>query len=321
MNRFPTNVNGINGPFGVNDNNFNRQSVPSNNFMKGSDYGGEVTSQFSPMTTTMNSMANFKDAFVNPTPMIEKIDYINKNDVLHNNIGPNVLDEHVVEYRVMIDSVDRDIKVYPDPFSYVVKFNPAPDATIVTPHHKHIKINGTPAPHINRAFENVKYVKLENVILPQHSNIKHTKDGYVHDPNSSIITNMYNTIIIPELSNERIYTTSQIAEPPFALIIPDKIIGLNFYSGTPYYGSKIYKNSMLGNLSQLHIQFANNKGEPLHVDNLYTYDEMEEYEYNNGVPMPLCDMRNPYNPKLQNHISLIIGVVECQINTNTKFDK
>ena len=319
MNCLPTNVNGIYSPFGVNDNNFNRQAFPSNNFVKGIDNGGEITNQFNPLTTTTNNLSDFNDAFKQPTPIIEKLDFTNKNEVLHNNIGPNVLDEHVIEYRIMIDSINRDIKYYPDPFSYVVKFNPVNSSTIRTPNNEFIKYDGAPTPHIGKQFVNIKYIKLENVILPQCGGIKEENGKYVMDRKDSIITNMYNSLIIEELNNERIYTTSPNTPNPFSLIIPDKLIGLDYYSGTPYYGSKIYKNSLLGNITQLHIQFADSCGKPLKINDIYTYDDLQQYEYDNDDPFPINDLRHPLNKKIQNHISLIFGVVECQINTNTKF--
>lgn len=322
MNCLPTNVNGIYGPFGVNDNNFNRQIFPSNNFIKNGDNGGEATNQFDSLTTTTNNYANFKTAFPEQTfPLIEKLDFTNKNNTLHNNIGPNVLDEHVIEYRIMIDSIDRDIKYYPDPFSYVVKFNPVAASSVRSSNNDLTRFDGAPSPHIGKQFTNIKYVKLENVILPQYSNIINDDGKYIFDPHSIIVTNMYNSLIIEELNNERIYTTSSTAPNPFALIIPDKIIGPTFFSGTPYYGSKIYKNSVLGNITQLHIQFADSTGIPLKFNNLYTYDDLQQYEYDNGDEVSTHDMRHPLNKKIQNHISLIFGVVECQINTNTKFDQ
>jgi hypothetical protein len=320
MNCLPTNVNGIYGPFGVNDNNFNRQIFPSNNFVKGGDNSGEITNQFNPRTTTMSNLSDFNTAFKTPNTILEKLDFTNKNEVIHNNIGPNILDEHVVEYRIMLDSINRDIKYYPDPFSYVVKFNPAHSDVIRTPNNEFIKVDGAPYPHIGKQFVNVKYIKLENVILPQSIGIKRRDGEYVFDRDNLIVTNMYNSLIIEELNNERIYTTAPEGPIPFALFIPDKLIGLDFYSGTPYYGSKIYKNSLLGNITQLHIQFADACGKPLKFDELYTYDDLQQYEYDNGDPFPTTDLRHPLNKKIQNHISLIFGVVECQINTNTKFD-
>ncbi len=315
-----TNVNGIYGPFGVNDNNFNRQIFPSNNFIKNGNHSGEINNHFDPMTTTTNSFANFSTAFPTTTPILDKLDFTNKNNVIHNNIAPTVLDEHIVEYRIMLDSVDRDIKCYPDPFSYVVKFNPVGSSSTRTSNNEFLKFDGSPKPHINKEFINIKYVKLENVILPQYSNIKEKHGEYVFDSKSIIVTNMYNSLIIEELNNERIYTTSDTAPVPFALFIPDKLIGTTYYSGTPYYGAKIFKNSLLGNITQLHVQFADSNGIPLKFDNLKTYDDLQQYEYDNGEPFPITDMQHPLNKKIQNHISLIFGVVECQINTNTKFD-
>jgi hypothetical protein len=187
-------------------------------------------------------------------------------------------------------------------------------------------------PHINKQFKNVKYVKLENVILPQFSSLKKKKNGtYEFDKDSHLVTEMYISLEIEELSDERIYTTGDsvtrlidgksINPPtPFAIIIPDKLLGLNYYAGSPYYGSKIYKNSSLGNLSKLTIKFYDCFGKPLKYEDILTLDDLEQYEFDNGEEFPQTDLRNPYNKKIQNHISLIVGVVEAQVNTNTKFD-
>ena len=315
-----SNIISMYAPFGTNDNNVNRQTVPSNNFIKNGANSGEINNQFDPITIAPQ-YADFKGAFTPPYPLIEKLDFTNRNDTLHNNIGPNTLDEQVVEYRILIDSVDRDIKVYPDPFSYVVKFNPVGNTTFKNNKGETVKFDGAPRPHIGKEFVNVKYVKLENVILPQYSGIKLKKGKYVFNKEDIIVTNMYNSLVIEELNNERIFTTSEIAPNPFALVIPDKLLGLTYYSGTPYYGSKIYKNSQLGNITQLHIQFTDNYGVPLKFNNLCSYDDLQQYEYDNGFPFPITDLRHPLNKRIQNHISLVFGVVECQINTNTKFDQ
>lgn len=350
MNSFPSSVY---PPSGYNDNNFNRQSFPSNIFPPNGGMTGNPNGQFNPMSTNSQQLlrdqiplSNFKNAFEPSVPIIEKIDYTNKNNVTHNNIGENVLDEHVVEYRLIIDSIDRDIKYYPNPFSYTVALNPIASSSVK--HEEYIDFNdkskgkktiesrfdGAPAPHINKEFRNVKYVKLENVILPQYSGLKkNKKDGiYEFDKESHLLSNMYVSLDIRELDNERIYTTADSASrchpngsfytppTPFAIILPDKIIGLNYYAGTPYYGSKIYKNSLLGNLTKLTINFYDAFGVPLKYNDLATLDDLEQFEFDNGEKFPVTDLRHPYNKKIQNHISLIVGVVESQINTNTKFD-
>jgi hypothetical protein len=52
----------------------------------------------------------------------------------------------------MIESIDRDIEKYPNPFKYKIYFNP---------------VAQTKDAYIYKTFENVKYIKLETAILPR----------------------------------------------------------------------------------------------------------------------------------------------------------
>ena len=344
MNGFPT---GNYPPYGFNDNNFNRKRVPSNMHPPHGGMSGNPFDNFTQLSTNtqmlMNnhpSMSNFNSAFNRHDPMIEPLDYGNKNDMLHNNVGGMVLDEHVVEYRINIDSLDRNIKVYPNPFCFTVKFNPPSSGIVRTEVLKNgvsTAVNdffeGPPKPHIHKEFRNVKYIKLDSIVLPQYSNIVETSTGIEFDKDSLLIDDRYVALVIDELESNRILCTSdgslredpdtgKVVSPPcpFALIFPDKLLGRNYYTGTPYYGSIIYKNSLLGNISSLTIQLTDSCGVPLKFDGLFTNRELEKAE-EEGNPIPTSDMRHPLNKKLQVHVSFIIGVVESQINTNTKFEK
>ena len=392
MSNFPNNMNTSNtfpnaqyAPFGVNDNNFNRRSVPSNIFPIDGGLTGNPLGRFNPLSTNTQqlmttSMSDFQHAFEPNHPIIEKMDYVNKNHLIHNNIGENVLDEHVVEYRLIIDSLDRDVKYYPNPFSFTVQLNPI--STSVVRHDEYIdhkdkskgkqtvetRFESEPPPHINKEFVNVKYVKLENIILPQFSRIRVKEDCnkghkeafefgsqnssrgdcsskssfrsyedcdkevFEFDPHCHLTADRFVSMVIKELDGDRVYTTfdtnsrcdrhgdSFTPPTPFAIIIPDKLLGVNFYAGTPYYGSKIYKNSLLGNLTKLTISFYDSTGLPLIFNDIFTFDELQEYEFDNGEPLSRSDLRHPLNKRLQVFFSLIIGVVESQINTQTKFE-
>lgn len=358
-NNFPNNMNtsnsfpnGLNPPYGYNDNNFNRKIFPSNIYPMNGGMSGNPMNRFNPVTTNtlnqlnnMPSISNFNKAYELNNPLIEKIDYSNKNNLLHNNVADTVLDENVVEYRLNIDSLDRDIRYYPDPFSFVVKFNPIAGGIVQTEvpidyYNKSVgtrieetRFEGAPMPHINKEFRNVKYIKLENIILPQHGRIIKNDEGkYVSDADCHLISDRFVSLIIKELDCDRVFATSDgtsridhcgncyTPNRSFAIIIPDKLLGTTYYAGTPYYGTKIYKSGFLGNIKQLSIQFADSTGIPLKFNNLYTYDDLQQYEFDNGFPLPLNDIRHPLNKKIQIHLSFIIGVVESQINTNTKFE-
>lgn len=87
--------------------------------------------------------------------------YIACNDydapnVLQNNLNPIVMNKEVKEYPIYIDSIDRDITKYPNPFSYRVALNPTDNQIM---------------PYIQQRFENVKYIKLERSILPKYYNL------------------------------------------------------------------------------------------------------------------------------------------------------
>lgn len=357
MNNFPNNLNSANtfpnnqyGPFGYNDQNFNRQRFPSNIYPANGGLPGSNFGVFNPLSTnTMRnmrnipSMSNYEDSYRPNEPMIEKPDYRNKNELLHNNVGDNIYDEHVVEYRINIDSLDRDISVYPDPFKFTVKFDPPGPERVQQEVYfdtkdkskgsfiQETRFQGAPTPHIIKEFENVKYIKLENVVLPKYNQIKEEDGEYVFDTSSSLLDDRFVSLIIDELDWQRTFATydsvtridpdtGKLYTPKrqFAIILPDKV-GPCYYSGIPFYGSRVYKNSQLGNIKQLTIDFRDSCGIPIRFNNLKTADELEEENCKN-TPAASSDIRHPLNKKLQLHLSFIVGVVEGQINTNTKLE-
>jgi len=351
MNTFP---NGRYGPYGYNDNNQNRKRVPSNMYppnggMHGNQFGryNQLSTNTQQLMNNLPSMTNFNKAYQPNAPMIEQLDYRNQNQLIHNNVGDIVLDEHIVEYRINIDSLDRDPLFYNDPFCFTVKFNPPSSSTIRTevPIDSKNKSKGTrfestvmrgpPKPHISKEFKNVKYVKLDSVVLPQYSNIIEDEDGeYILDPDSRLIDDRFVVLRIKELDDDKglkIYDTGEGSlryddedgshpyPKPFGLIFPDKLLGRVYYTGTPYHSSKIYRNSDLGNINQLTIQFYDSCGKKLKFDNLFSDIDIEKCKQD-GDHIPLSDVRHPLNKKIQVHLSFIIGVVESQVNTNTKFE-
>jgi len=71
---------------------------------------------------------------------------------LYPNISDSLAAENVSEYVIIIDSSDRNTTLYPNPFILKTFFNQSDDAT---------RLN------IPRVFENVKFMRIESVILPR----------------------------------------------------------------------------------------------------------------------------------------------------------
>jgi len=87
---------------------------------------------------------------------------------LYPNLSDNLAAENISEYVIIIDSSDRNTALYPNPFSLKTFFNQSDDAT---------RLN------IPRAFENVKFMRIENVILPrQYLLQKYTVSNVSTDP-------------------------------------------------------------------------------------------------------------------------------------------
>ena len=79
---------------------------------------------------------------------------------LYPNIADNLVSENITEHVIIIDSSDRNTSIYPSPFILKTFFNQSDDTT---------RLN------IPRVFENVKFMRIENVILPrQYLLIKYT---------------------------------------------------------------------------------------------------------------------------------------------------
>jgi hypothetical protein len=87
---------------------------------------------------------------------------------LYPNISDNVVSENISEHIIIIDSSDRNTSMYPSPFILKTFFNQSDDTT---------RLN------IPREFENVKFMKIDSVILPrQYLLIKYTVSNLSTDP-------------------------------------------------------------------------------------------------------------------------------------------
>ena len=155
--------------------------------------GGNPFGNFNPITTNNmplnNGLNNFNSAFQVNAPFIEKQDFRNKNTFLHNNINENLLLEQIIEYNLNIDSKDRSLTAYPNPFDFTVTFGghgqvienkitlkkKSSDLGAINEskfENKKITYEGTPGPIINKKFKNVKYLRIDYLILPKTNVIK-----------------------------------------------------------------------------------------------------------------------------------------------------
>lgn len=294
------------------------------------------------------SQFSIKKGFKSNEPIMFMPNTDNKHETLYDNLNENLLKESLKEYRLNIDSIDRNILLYPDPFNYVVQLGPITNSGInstvsktdlksdlktelrnLNKKNKGNKINlksentdirdvfnndififDNPEaikeytinlersfnPYIIRDFVNVSYVRLDCAVIPKYRSIcinkdwdfcrkKHHKKNFHKDEydrikdyiilNDRYIPNEkdeYNPlgdrfiqIFIKELQSVRNFGTNPITDKSFLLIF-DKILGALYLKLIPYSATKTYKDSLLGNLTKLSIQFFDSWGNPLSIN-------------------------------------------------------
>ena len=185
-----------------------------------------------------------------PKSMFHNHSFNNYGNLMHNNLDKNILNEEIREYSVMIDSKDRNYQIYPDPFTYEVRFNPLPK--------KREKINGKtviyedPNPTINDNFTNVKYIKLETIILPFYRKVRLMDEldedneeivkKWKVDQTKNLTDNLYTILSIGEYTDTNYRSTNDVLAESFATIYYDSKISNSHFRGKT---SKLNKDTYI----------------------------------------------------------------------------
>lgn len=245
--------------------------------------------------------ANYNQTFVPNTPIVPHQVNLNKQQLLVDNLGENVLAENIIEYTLHIDSSDRDPTLYLNQFKFPVHFG---DKT---------------QPNIARKFKNVKYIKLENVIIPTIYKVcasgvdpsgtlpDPSNNNFSSDPNYNTLNERYLLLKMKELTNERVLSTGNIVKSDTVKLYYDVELNSYYNSWTTNQNSFVFPNSNLGNLKKLTFELYDSYGNQLLFQGL--------------VPSaPETNITNPLNKYTQLAVTLVIGVIENEINTDPNYE-
>lgn len=393
-----------------------------NNYQNPSTFDNVETTNL-PNSSNLENLRNFSQygiekGFEVNKPIMFMPDTKNRHETLYDNLNENLLKESLKDYRLNIDSIDRDIRQYPDPFNYVVSLGPITNSGINSSiartnlkeemrselknqKKKHLNIkkdyleqeekryreltnssdltDGVPNeififdnpqaikeytinlersfnPYIIRDFKNINYIKLDCAVIPKYNSIsinehwdfcrkKNHKKTYIKDEYDRIKdyiilndryipneTNEYNPlgdrfiqIFIKELQSTRNFGTNPTTDKSFILIY-DKVLGALYLKLIPYSATKIYKESLLGNITELSIQFFDSWGEPLKINT-----SSIDYEINQISSTDLIDPKE-YNiieylnelkgeRKLKSTIKHFNEIIKCFVMINSNINK
>ncbi len=281
---------------------------------------------------------NFNRNFQNNCTLIDKTNYKNQNNTIHNNLAENLLTEQIVEYYINIDSSDRKLEVFPSPFNFVVSFGGVGQTVERDAKGRQIIFEATPAPIIDRSFRNVKYIKLDYVILPRtltvkinnisgsdesgkydysgtsDSSLPDNKNGCVcllsNDEENALTKYKFIMLRIKEIASDRILGTNNNISSDTFILYPDKIMGRDHIMWLSTWSNRIYKTSLLANIDRLTIELLDPEGNILQV-----YDH-EGNVINVNKDKRIENIKN----QLQINIAMIFGVLENDMATNPKFE-
>lgn len=249
-----------------------------------------------------------------PTSSFSNNNFANNRSLLHDNLQDNVLKEEIREYSVIIDSKDRNYQMYPDPYNYEVTFKPSRD---------------TPNPVINDELKNVKYIRLQECLLPLYNKVKIQRDydeyddyteRTIVDVTKPVTNELYTVLSLGCYTDENYLSTNDVLSDSFATIYYDSKANETHYFGCTANGSKVFADNNLEKITKLKISFRDPYGKMMkcpHVDKTILSNMQCNCEDPTGDDNTDCFRHNlfhPLNPIFQHHLHFKIGVVEPRLN-------
>ncbi len=265
--------------------------------------------------------------------LIEINEFFGNREFLRNNVGRVAINEKITEYRIQINSKDRNVDTFPSPFNMKVSFG-----------------NKNYTPNIEKKFKNVKYISLNSVILPRTVSIDTSQtvssasgeDSYGNlYPTSSLIVpesltsakksslimnnldfHPYLILNIKELSScsNTSFGTSRLYDNDNFILFPDKRLG-DMYAWKPYREVIIYPTSQMFNLNLLSLRLTDELGNNINIvdhngNNIIgkNIDSSVPYDYNEYV----SEYEDNYFVSYTNTVTQVlydfsIGVVEGEL--------
>jgi hypothetical protein len=266
---------------------------------------------------------NFNMGFQPSQNLIPQQDFTNNGNLIHNNVAQNVFNESMFDNMLHIDSYDRDVSGFPNPFSFTVSLGGAGTSREKvydrdTKTYKIVNYSGVPSPRIQKNFTNVKQIILDKIFFPQYIVYTRSLIGgeYVYN-GLSTISSKYRYLIlkIRELDNNRVYSTNDRVGDDSFILYKDKDLG---GSSTEIWLSsfcrRTFLKSALKNLDKLTVQIVDPDGNQLKIKYINDGDATEtEYD------MPVSELTGTNQQRYEFVIHMTVTTIENDLSTNVNY--
>lgn len=252
--------------------------------------------------------SNYRSLGQDPKSGFDNRSFANPGTLLHNNLYNNILSQEIKEYSVLIDSADRNYKVYTDPFEYTVQLGPLPGS----------RGNEIIEPYIQDKFENVRYIKLECAVLPNYVWTVKNGNKIELDGTRQLKDELYVVLNIPDIKITESSSTNDLLSESFGAIYYDHDIGKHHYMGYSPNAIKVFPPDNLGTINRLNIRFSYPNGEQILCDNLDSKLKQSQCDCSKIDRInDNCfkhNLMHPKNPSFQHHLHFKIGVVQSNLS-------
>lgn len=279
-------------------------------------YRGVSSTQMSMMNSGHN---NYSQAYNPNVNLIPAQNYENLQQLVHNNLESNLLNESYIDYTIHVDSTDRNTTVFPSPYNFILNFGGAgPSRNKFYNSAGNLQIvdfNGAPDPIIDRKFRNVKTVILDKIFFPKYIGFERTggAPNYVYNGIVTLASRYpYVIVRIKELDNNRMYSTNNYVRDDSFVMYNDKTLGdagVGIWIASPY--KRTYLKSALKNIDKFTIEIVDPQGNLI----VPTWDNGGTNE-----PIPQTELINEATRYKYNfQIHFIFSVLENELNTKPNF--
>lgn len=219
------------------------------------------------MTDTSRQRYNYN--YQPGSNVIPRQSFVNDNNLVHNNVGENVMTEQLETFPILINGYDRDTSAYTNPYSFPIHFGGAGTGQYMS--KDGIKVyQGTTGVNIERNFKNVKFIKITNIVIPRYNLITYDFDntqfiygvtgGGSNNDYDGKLLNRFVVLKIKELEDNKKYSSGSFFKSDFMNFRHDRDAGGNHMFFVPITNDTVsFKNSLLKNLNKLTIKLYDDK--------------------------------------------------------------
>jgi hypothetical protein len=226
-----------------------------------------------------------------------------------------------------VDSTDRNTKVFPSPYNFVLNFGSAgPSRNKFYDSAGKLQIvdfNGASDPIIDRKFRNVKTVILDKIFFPKYIGFQRTGTDPNYDYSGNVaLASRYRYVIvrIKELDNNRMYSTNNYVRDDSFVMYNDKTLGeagVGIWIASPY--KRTYLKSALKNVDKFTIEVVDPQGNPI----IPTWENdviTPSHPESTNDPIPQSELDNEATRDKYNfQIHFIFSILENELNTKPNF--